>query len=383
MGFAQATQTWKQLQNVPHHKPTQRCMLSSVWWATIEISSKGLHTSPSPLVSTSPEKKPEETLKALKALKQARMTAPILVFADYTKPFLLETSTSKDGLGVVLSHWQADGQCHPTAYGSRALTPHEKNYHSTKLEVLVLKWAVTEHFKQYLPYQSFVLRMDNNPLTYILSTPNLDTMGHWWVGALAWFNFELEYHKGCDNMVADVLSQVITWLDLETVKSILDGVPLGMAHHAKVHDPAMVEGNQHLEQEVHVAAGCPLVEMQVANWAKAQREDPMLSAVLDWLKAQKQTDVKGLLAEHTSSEEGKLILQNWQNFAIHQEALYLCSMPKAKLKTSCSSWSPRHTVLPLSMGATEMEVIKGAIVPCPCCRNGSGGQVWPIRCRSP
>ena len=81
-----------------------------------------------------------------------------------------------------------------------------------------------------------------------------------------------------------------------------------MAHHAKVHDPAMVEGNQHLEQEVHVAAGCPLVEMQVTNWAKAQREDPMLSAVLDWLKAQKQTDLKVLLAEHASSEEGNLII---------------------------------------------------------------------------
>ena len=39
-----------------------------------------------------------------------------------------------------------------------------------------------------------------------MSTPNLDAMGHQWVGALAWFNFELEYQKGCDNTVADVLS---------------------------------------------------------------------------------------------------------------------------------------------------------------------------------
>ena len=40
---------------------------------------------------------------------------------------------------------------------------------------------------------------------------------------------------------------------------------------------------------------------------------PMLSTVLDWLKAQKQTNLRVLLGEHTSSEEGKLILQNWQN----------------------------------------------------------------------
>ena len=79
---------------------------------------------------------------------------------------------------AVLSQKQADKWYHPIAYGSRALTPHEKNYHSTKLEFLALKWAVKEHFKEYLPYQSFLVRMDNNPLTYIMSTPNLDATGH-------------------------------------------------------------------------------------------------------------------------------------------------------------------------------------------------------------
>ena len=42
-------------------------------------------------------------------LKQVCMTAPVLAFADYTKPFLLEMDASKDGLGAVLSQKQADG----------------------------------------------------------------------------------------------------------------------------------------------------------------------------------------------------------------------------------------------------------------------------------
>ena len=46
------------------------------------------------------------------------MSAPILAFADYTKEFLLETDTSKEGLGVVLSQKQVDRQYHPVAYGS-------------------------------------------------------------------------------------------------------------------------------------------------------------------------------------------------------------------------------------------------------------------------
>ena len=64
---------------------------------------------------------------------------PVPVFADYTKPFPLETDASKDGLGDVLSQKQADGQYHLVAHGSGSLTPHENNYHSTKLEFLALK----------------------------------------------------------------------------------------------------------------------------------------------------------------------------------------------------------------------------------------------------
>ena len=120
----------------------------------------------------------EEALEAFKALKQVCMSSPVLAFADYTKDFLLETDTSKEGLGAVLSQKQEDGWFHPVAYGSWAFTTHEKNYRSTKLEFLALKWAITEHFKEYLLYQPFLVKTNNNPLTYIMTTPNLDATGH-------------------------------------------------------------------------------------------------------------------------------------------------------------------------------------------------------------
>ena len=85
--------------------------------------------------------------------------------------FLLETDASKEGLGVVRSQKQADGHYHPVAYSSWALTAHEKNYYSTKLEFLALKWAITEHFKEYLLYQPFLVRTDNNPLNVYYDNP--------------------------------------------------------------------------------------------------------------------------------------------------------------------------------------------------------------------
>ena len=141
-------------------------------------------------------------------MKEKITSAPVLVFPDFNKPFLLETDASEEGLGAVLSQKQDDGCYHPVAFGSRTLTPSEQNYHSSKLEFLALKWSVTEHFKEYLAYAPFTVRTDNNPLTYVLTTPNLDATRHHWVGALASYEFSLEYQKGSDNAAADALSRV-------------------------------------------------------------------------------------------------------------------------------------------------------------------------------
>ena len=192
----------------------------------------------------------EEALKAFEELKQACMQSPVLAFADYTKDFLLETDTSKEGLGTVLSQKQEDGWFHPVAYGSRVLTTHDKNYHSTKLEFLALKWAVMEHFKEYLLYQPFLARTDNNLLTYIMSIPNLDATGHCWVSALAKYNFQLEYQKGRDNAAADALSQVTTHLEPEAVQAILDGAAVGALQREEREHPAIIKKDQQLEQEV-------------------------------------------------------------------------------------------------------------------------------------
>ena len=56
-------------------------------------------------------------------LKEKILSAPVLVFPDFDKPFLLETDASKEGLGAVLSQKQDDGCYYPVAFGSRTLMP--------------------------------------------------------------------------------------------------------------------------------------------------------------------------------------------------------------------------------------------------------------------
>ena len=171
-----------------------------------------------------------EAWEAFERFKANCLQAPILVFPDFNKPFLLETDTSGRGLGAVLSQKQADGRYNPIAYASRIMNETEQRYHSNKQEFLALKWAITEQFHEYLsPYgknrNEFVVHTDNNPLTYIFTSTNLDVAGQWWVAPLASYNFSLEYQKGKDNTVANFLSWMDECLPEEDVQEYLNQIP--------------------------------------------------------------------------------------------------------------------------------------------------------------
>ena len=149
----------------------------------------------------------EAARDAFHKLKKAVMSAPVLAYPDPNKEYLLKTDASKLGLGAVLSQKQADGRYHPVAFGSRALHRAEVNYHSTKLEFLAMKWFI-EHFQSYLLGHCFKVHMDNDPLMYFLTSPNIDTMEQRWINKLAKYDFSLEYQKHKNNTVADALSRI-------------------------------------------------------------------------------------------------------------------------------------------------------------------------------
>ena len=133
----------------------------------------------------------EECQEAFNKLKQLCSQTPILAYANYKKPFKLHTDASENGLGAVLYQKQDDGTDHVIAYASQTLSKSEKNYDAHKLEFLALKWSVTERFHEYLYGGEFEVYMDNNPLTYILTTAKLDVTGQRWVASLANYNFKI------------------------------------------------------------------------------------------------------------------------------------------------------------------------------------------------
>ena len=132
---------------------------------------------------------------------------PTLSYPDFSNPFILHIDASGKGLGCAL-YQQINGELKVLGYGSRTLNKTEQQYHSSKLEFLGLKWAVTEHFRDYLLYAPVVeVYTDNNPLVYVLSSAKLNATGQRWVNQLADFNLNLHYKPGRSNIEADYFSR--------------------------------------------------------------------------------------------------------------------------------------------------------------------------------
>ena len=247
-----------------------------------------------------------EACEAFDHLKAACLQAPILAFPDFNKPFLLETDASGRGLGAVLSQKQADGRYHPIAYASHVMNETEQRYHSNKQEFLALKWAVTEQFHEYLsPYgknrNEFVVRTDNNPLTYIFSSANLDAAGQRWVACLASYNFSLEYQKGKDNTVADFLSRMNERLPEEEVqeylnqilypgvKAVLDNAIMPIEERAEQGVRPTRDCRRDCQEETVEVRPARLATTNVTDWKQEQKEDPILYQVAKHLRASRET----------------------------------------------------------------------------------------------
>ena len=119
----------------------------------------------------------DECQVAFEKLKDLCTSTPILAYADYKKPFQLQTDTSDLGLGTVLYQNDDAGQQRVIACASRSLSQTEQSYPAHKLEFLALKWAITDRFLEYLCGGQFDAYTDNNPLTCILTSAKFDATG--------------------------------------------------------------------------------------------------------------------------------------------------------------------------------------------------------------
>jgi len=150
-------------------------------------------------------KKPQQS--AFEFLKNELVSAPILMYPRFDRPFILHTDASNVGLGAVLAQKNDQGNEHVIAYASRTLNSAEVNYSTTERECLAAVWA-TKHFRVYLHGQQFDLVTDHNSLKWLLNLSAPQGRTARWVMQLQEFSPRIVYRKGSDHTNADALSRL-------------------------------------------------------------------------------------------------------------------------------------------------------------------------------
>lgn len=160
----------------------------------------------------------EAQSEAFRALKISLSSAPVLARPNFRLPFTLSTDASQVGLGAVLTQIQ-DGHERVIAYSSRTLTRSEKNYSVTEKECLAVLWGITKH-RHYLEGYRFTVVTDHSSLKWLLNLKDPSGRLARWALQLQQYDFQVEYRKGSQNMVADALSRIP-----EMLSSISDDQP--------------------------------------------------------------------------------------------------------------------------------------------------------------
>ncbi|GKB94276.1 putative reverse transcriptase domain-containing protein [Tanacetum coccineum] len=123
-----------------------------------------------------------------------------LVLPEGSENFMVYCDTSHKGLGAVLMQKE-----NVIAYAFRQLKIHKKNYMIHDLELGAVVFAL-KMWRHYLYGKKCVVFTDYKSLQHILDHKELNMRQCRWLEQLSDYDYELRYHPGKANVVADVLS---------------------------------------------------------------------------------------------------------------------------------------------------------------------------------
>ena len=164
----------------------------------------------------------------------------------------------------------------------------------------------------------------------MMTTPNLDDVGHHWVAALAGYNFTIEYLRGADNKVADALSRVEERLDSDSVRQLLAHTNHPAEARAEVADPRLAEEHERTEQEIILQVRQladtrqQMKNLADSHWVIAQQNEPAIKLTYQWLKRPKNDHrtLGELLAGRVPQQEQRLYAARQKDFVEKRGMVY-------------------------------------------------------------
>ncbi len=284
----------------------------------------------------------EQCRSAFDKINRILTSEPVLVYADFNKPFVLATDASVDAIGGVLCQRHgANGNLKAIAYTGRATTPQEKKWSVTDLEALALTHSVKK-FHVYLQSQPFQVLTDHAALIPIFKgTRPLSPKLARYAMFLSDYRFEIKHEKGTVNSAADALSRrpydhtydeadealqeafadchISCLWDSDEEEAEACAITRSMTSGEKETLTASTEGNDSKEHsatgtDINIPGNTPWMSRE--SFRKAQMSDEFCGDLLAYLErgtlpADRQREKRVLKREFDYCEQNGLLFQMW------------------------------------------------------------------------
>ncbi len=154
-----------------------------------------------------PFKWDETCQRAFEEIKRRLVSSPVLIKANLSQQFVLETDASQHHVAAVLLQYDEKG---PRAIGyfSKKLKPAEVRYSTTDREASAIVLACRQ-FGHYLWGAKFVIRTDHRPIVSVFKQKTKSPRMNRWMLEMRGYRYKIEYKSGKRNVVADQLSRPV------------------------------------------------------------------------------------------------------------------------------------------------------------------------------
>ncbi|KAL4319444.1 hypothetical protein GQ457_18G018050 [Hibiscus cannabinus] len=152
-----------------------------------------------------------EEEQAFQKLKEAVSQAPVLVLPNFKEVFTVETDASEKGVGAVLSQ-----KGKPLAFFSRGLGVRHQGLSVYEKEMMAVLMAVKK-WSPYLIGRHFKIKTDHQSLKFLAENQAITPSQQKWVVKMMGYDYEVQYRKGINNIVADVLSRKLAVVECNSL----------------------------------------------------------------------------------------------------------------------------------------------------------------------
>ena len=156
-------------------------------------------------------------------IKSILVEAPIMAKPDWNSEFEIMCDVNDYAMGVVLGQ-KAYKMFRAIYYASKIFNEAQENYLTIEKEILTMVFAC-EKFRPYILVSHVIIHTNHAAIKYLMAKKEAKPRLIRWVLLLQEFDMEIKDKKGCDNVIADHLSRVVTTTVIEEETELAENFP--------------------------------------------------------------------------------------------------------------------------------------------------------------